>query len=354
MTPSPSLRILPLLALTATSFGCKDDAFAVLSVVTYADTIAGVAQFRVHVGNGADVDRLFYPRQATESLTLSMDRPVTFSVQFSSSRTGTATFEVEPLDAEGAVLGYGKADASIVKENVFEVTVRVVPGALRPEHGQDGGAGSLDAGAMACDPYAPASACGAGQTCGLLCAAGQPAIGMCYAGGAGQPGAVCATNSDCSPGSQCFTFSATGCLVTTCLRFCKDDSACGESGAYCNVPIPCGSSAPYRACSRPCDPTGAGTAGCATGLACFIYSDETTDCACPGLGTLGSPCSQNQGCNGELGCTGCAAGLSCVVPTGSTAGICRPVCKLAAPTCPTGTACRSFAGSTRLVYGFCE
>ena len=111
-------------------------------------------------------------------------------------------------------------------------------------------------------------------------------------------------------------------------------------------------------CSRPCDPTGTGSVGCAAGLSCFIYGKETTDCACAGLGKLGAACSQNSGCDTEPGCLGgCRAGLSCIVPTGADAGAsgtCRPVCTLAAPVCPTGTTCRVFDGSTRLVYGFCQ
>ena len=336
--------------------GCKDDSYAVVSVLTYSDSISAVAQFRVHVGNGADVDALYYPRQPTESLVIDTSRPVTFSVEFGTSRGGPTSFEVEPLDVSGNTLGYGKADATIVKEKVFKVTVLVVPGALRPEHPLDAGAGD-DAGAssLVCNPYAPAAACGAGQTCGLLCNAGEPAVGMCYAGGAGKPGEVCAGNSDCQPGSQCFTFTAVGCQVMTCLRFCNnDDAACAETGAYCNVPIACGTTPPFAACSRPCEPTGNGTAGCASGLGCFVYADETTDCACPGVGILGASCSQNQGCNGEAGCAGCKAGLSCVIPSGGTSGICRPMCTLAAPACPTGTTCNAFAGSTKKLYGFCQ
>ena len=270
---------------------------------------------------------------------------MTFSVQFSTSRGGPTTFGVEPLDVAGTVLGYGEAEAAIEKEKVFKVTVLVTPGAVRPVQGMDGG----------CDPYQPAIACGAGQTCGLLCSAGQPAVGMCYVAGPALPGQTCTSNNDCSPGSQCFTFSASGCPVMTCLRFCDSDAACGEAGAYCNLTIPCGTD--FTACSRPCDPTGIGTQGCAAGLACYVYSDETTDCACPGLGTLGSACTQNQGCDGTTAtCAGCGAGLSCVVPSGTTtgAGVCRPICSLAAPACPSGTTCHAFAGSTRLLYGFCE
>jgi hypothetical protein len=146
--------------------------------------------------------------------------------------------------------------------------------------------------------------------------------------------------------------------VMTCLRFCDhNDAACGETNAFCNVPIRCGTTSPdFAACSRPCDPTGSATKGCATGLSCFVYAGETTDCACAGLGDLGASCTQNSGCNGEPACAGCRTGLSCVVLTGSatSAGTCRSVCSLASPACPTGTTCHAFDSSARRLYGFCQ
>jgi hypothetical protein len=351
-----ALALLPLLP------ACSDDSYAVVSVLTYSGSVDDVTQFRVHVESGPAQDVLYYPQLPTESLHLDESHPVTFSVEFSASRSGQATFEVEPLaaNATGVALGYGKSTVAIQKGKVVNVPVLVVLGALRPEHGLDGGvAGDSGTSQLSCDPYAPSSACGTNQTCGLLCSQDQPAVGMCYAAGPGTPGAACSSNNDCEPGSQCFTFTATGCSVMTCLRFCNhDDAMCGEQNAYCNVPIQCGSTPPFAACSRPCDPTGAGTAGCAAGLSCFVYAGESTDCACAGLGGVGAACTQNSGCNGESGCAGCAVALSCVVPTGSAAGTssgtCRPICALAAPVCPTGTTCHAFDGSTRLVYGFCE
>ena len=331
----PNLVLALLLPCVA---ACADDSYAVVSVLTSSGSIDDVAQFRVHVSNGTAEDTLYYPNQPSEHMHLDALNPVTFSVEFSSSRGGQATFEVEPLDRNLASLGHGKSTVTIAKGKVVNVSV------------------TID-----CDPYAPALVCGANQTCGLSCSADQPAVGLCYAAGPGKPGDSCASNTDCEPGSQCFTFSAksVGCSVMTCLRFCNnDDSMCGEQGAYCNVPIPCGNSEPFLACSRPCDPTGTGSVGCAAGLSCFVYSKETTDCACAGLGDMGAACTQNSACDSEPSCTGgCRAGLSCVVPTGSGAGAsgaCRPICTLAAPACPTGTTCRAFDGSTRLVYGFCQ
>jgi hypothetical protein len=347
------LSLLPLLG------ACSDDSYAVVSVLASPDPINGVAQFRVHVGNGSAQDTLYYPSQPTAWLQLDDTNPVTFSVEFSSSRSGEAAFEVEALDASGTSYGYGKSTGAILKNTVVSVTVSLVKGTVRPQNQPDAGtAGDSGTGLLSCDPYNPALACGAGTTCGLLCSSDQPAVGMCYAAGADNPGAACTSNNDCVPGSQCFTFP--GCAVRTCLKFCNhDDASCGEQGSYCNIPIPCGT-AQFAACSRPCDPTGSAATGCASGLSCFVYADETTDCACAGLGTLGTACTQNSGCNDEAGCAGCQAGLSCVVPTGTApdggaaGGVCRAICNLGAPVCPAGTTCHAFDQSAGRVFGFCE
>jgi len=341
--------LFALAALPSLS-GCQDDSFAVVSVLTSSGTLDGVAQFRVHVGNQAQTVELYYPKQPSESLHLDTSHPVTFSVEFSASRNGEATFEVEPLDRSQTGLGYGKSSVAISKGKVANVQIVVYAGAVRPERGLDGGVAS-DAGEsqLECDPYVPAATCGATKTCGLLCSDGQPAVGMCYTAGAGKAGDACASNNDCAAGSQCFTFSAVGCSVRTCLRFCDhNDAACGEPNAFCNVPIHCGTTSPdFAVCSRPCDPTGSGTVGCATGLSCFVYDGETTDCACAGLGDVGASCTQNSGCR---------TGLSCVVQTGSatSSGACRPVCSLASPSCPSGTTCHAFNSSTRSLYGYCQ
>jgi hypothetical protein len=361
---SVGLQGVAMLGLVSASLllsGCKDDSYAVVSVLTRADSVSGVAQFRVYVDNAAAEDVLLYPQEPTENLTLDTTHPITFSVEFDSTRGGSPSFGVEPLSLRGDPVGYGTASGSLAQNGVANVTVFVELGARRPLRGIDAGAG-FDSGTsgLTCNPYAPAVACGPDRTCGLLCNQGEPAVGMCYASGGGSPGDTCASNNDCAPGSQCFTFSAVGCSVMTCLRFCDhNDAACGETGTYCNVPIVCGTTSPsFAACSRPCDPTGIGTIGCATGLGCFVYADESTDCACPGFGAVGSPCTQNSGCNGEPGCAGCAAGASCVVPTqtdaGAGGGTCRPICNLAAPSCPSGTTCHAFDQSTRRLYGFCQ
>jgi hypothetical protein len=350
-SPQQGLVLLPLLVWCA---GCADDTFAVVSVRTRSGSLDDVAQLRVHVTNASAEDILVYPPQGSRALHLEAQQPVTFSVEFP-DWSGQATFEVEPLARDGGALAYGKTNATINRHAVAAVAVNVVPGAFRPDHPQGGVTSDSP---LSCAPAAPADACGANRTCELLCTSTDPAASMCYGSGAGQPGDSCAGNGSCAPGSQCFTFTATGCNVKTCLRFCTGDSTCADASAFCNVPIPCGNGPRFSACSRPCDPTVTINNGCATGLSCFVYPGETTDCACPGFGSAGAGCTQNSGCNGEPGCSGCAAGFSCVIPTGTDAGasngVCRPACKLAAPTCPSGTACHPFDNASRKVFGFCQ
>jgi hypothetical protein len=341
------LSVLSFLLLCA---GCADDSFVVVSVTTHSGSLDNVDQLRVYVKSGTSEDVLLYPKKAARPMHLDTLPAVTFSIDFGSS-TGAASVEVEPLASDGAVLAYGRASASIVRRGVVSLPVEVFLGAVRPAH-PPGGEDS-----MLCAPSAPADACGANRTCGVLCSPQTPAASLCYGAGTRDPGESCTSTNDCSPGAQCFTFSAAGCNVTTCLKFCDDDSSCGGN-ANCNVPVACGTSAPFKTCSRPCDPTLASSTGCAPGLACSVYAGNRTDCACPGLGSVGASCTRNSGCSGEPGCAGCSAGLSCVIATGavpgSGTGVCRPVCRLADRTCPAGTTCHAFDNASQPLYGFCQ
>lgn len=341
MSRKRTMAVLPLVACLS---GCADDTFAVVSVLTHSGSLDGVAQLRVHVTSNAAQDVLSYPAQGSGPLHIDSTRPVTFSVQFK-DWSGQATFEVEPTASDGTPLAYGKTHAVVSKHDVSPIVVKVFPGATRPEHPR-GGAMADDP--LSCAPDAPSDACGPEHACGILCTPASVPVSMCYPAGFGRPGDSCERNQDCAAGSQCLTFSAPGCSVATCVRFCNSDSACDDANAFCNLPIPCGTGT-FFACSRPCDPTATSNNGCATGLGCFVYSGDTTDCACPGPGGAGASCMQNAGC---------AAGLSCVIPSGTDAGVgtgvCRPVCKLDTPTCPSGTVCHAFDHSSRRLYGFCQ
>ena len=323
---------LPLLLGCATvlSPACSDDeSYAHVSVLSATDPIENVGQLRVHASLGGKQDLLNYPKTPTGNLILNRTTPVTFTIGFKDSYQGLATIEVEALAKTGENLGYGRTTAQVGGGNVARVEVRISPAAIRVTSG-----GTTP---ISCAPTNPAAACGPNMTCGLpSCAEGEPIDGLCFPAGPGLPGNVCVNNSDCGVGSQCFSFEAK-CQVRTCLRYCNADSDCGEVDSYCNTPLNCGA----RICSRPCDPTGTATTGCTSGLACFIYTGETTDCACPSSraqGAVGATCTTDDQC---------AAGNVCVLPQGR----CNPVCKRSAPACPTGTTCTALTGYTK--YGAC-
>jgi hypothetical protein len=241
--------------------------------------------------------------------------------------------EIEPLSVEGTVLGYGRSTTTLASGKVLRPNVYVVAGALRPD-GSDTGPAPL------CSPNDPATVCGPNRTCALaVCAAPAQAEGMCFAAGPGVPGQACEQNWDCAVRSQCFEMGrdVPGCAVKTCLRFCNADADCAEAGALCNTSLACG----LKVCSRPCDPRGAATTGCAAGLNCFIYSAESTDCACPGsrgAGVSGTACATDAQCG---------PGYLCVTPEGR----CHPVCRRSDGACPTGTTCTALSGYT--LYGAC-
>jgi hypothetical protein len=134
--------------------------------------------------------------------------------------------------------------------------VLVVLGALRPEHGLDGGGAARQR-------HQPAFLRSLRAGLGLRSESdlrtsvqrGPASGGHVLCGRTGQARRHLRSNNDCAPGSQCFTFTATGCSVMTCLRFCNnDDAMCGEQNAYCNVPIQCGTASPSRPVLGPATP----------------------------------------------------------------------------------------------------
>lgn len=327
--------------------GCAGErSFVLVSVLTAPGTgeLAGVAQLRVDAMNGATrVDRLYYPKAPSAALTLSEAKPVTFSVSMATSRTGSLALRVAALAGDGRrVLGYGSVTVAIDVGRVARATVWIVPGARPPE--DTDAAAQDDAGnLLACAPGPPHD-CAEGATCALACG-GTGIATTCVAAGARQPGEPCDTETDCASGAQCL---ATSCgpnaVVKTCLRFCRDHGDC--VAGRCHTSIPCGDrDTGYRACSVPCDPTGAATQGCAPGFRCFVYDGETTDCDCVGDGRIGgdgAACSDGGDC---------LPGHLCVV--GAGAGTCRALCTLAAPRCAPGSACTELVNPAYRIYGAC-
>jgi hypothetical protein len=334
------------LALALLASGCSDKSYALVSVLSAGGQFNDVAQLHVEARNGAALDTLDY-RPKTAVVRFDETQPLTFSVGYhSSSHSGTLLITVTPLNQSGMVLGYGEGTAKLVDDGVINVSVRVTRGASPPARTPDGGApdGGPDAAAL-CDPVTPTTC--AGGTCVLVCRDNQPAVGMCTTSGTKQPGELCMGNEECSPGSQCFSFSCgtAGPPIGACLRFCNDDSMCGTG--HCATPVPCGGApTPYKACSRTCDPVGAATQGCAAGLHCFVFAGETPDCDCAGskhVKTDAMPCASSEEC---------APGLLCVNMAG--AKTCRPLCRLDMPNvCGEGRKCTQLVDPAYTTYGAC-
>jgi hypothetical protein len=336
-----SLLLAGLLAL-----GCSDDeSFARVAVLS-TKTIANVSTLRVHVTSGTQEDELLFPEKPGAAFSLDPAVALTFSVSFRTSYNGAATIEVEALDSNKDVLGYGKDSQSLRARQIVDAIVTVVAGAIRPRLGSDAGVGNGGEPILACEPSAPAAACGGNHTCALSCGRDGSAAGMCIRAGSRKPGESCTDNGECEPGCQCFQFGCAteGQPIKTCLRFCKDDTFCG-SDSRCNTAVPCGKfTSAFHICSLPCDPVGEARLGCAAGLRCFVFSGETTGCQCNGpsrAGTAGSMCNTNDDCQ---------PGLMCVAQGENKS--CRPICRLASPTCTSGN-CTKLVNPDYKVFGAC-
>jgi hypothetical protein len=322
------------LVLAILAAGCSDDkSYAVVSVLSSDHPLPNVAQLRVTVTTGQNREyhqQLFFPDKplpATALLQLDLTTPITFSVSFRTMFKGDVIFEVEPLDATQTLLGRGTSAAQPI--NVGKVTyanVTVVP---------------------TCDPLASANTCGANQTCALVCDAQSRPQMACFPAGLKNPGELCTDVSDCLPGSECFEFKACSSAqpIKTCRVFCNSDTACGL-GSTCSTNVSCdATSTAFKLCSRPCDPTGPATGGCAAGLYCFLYAAETTDCACRDasrVGVVATPCSTDADCQ---------PGLMCVDRAGSKT--CQTICQIASPSCPTGTKCTTLTNPDYKTFGAC-
>jgi hypothetical protein len=323
-------RVALLLSLLAAACS-QDKSFVVVSVWSSGHSIDSVAQLRVKVTDGQVSEQLFYPetpRAATALLRIDTTTPITFSVSFRTTFKDDVTFDVEPLDGRQEPLGRGTAGPQPLNlGQVTSVSVLVDP---------------------ICDPAAPATICGDGKTCALVCDANSQPETLCFAAGQGKPGDACAGTADCATGSECFEFSTCSTAaqpVKTCRQFCNSDSDCG-AGSSCKASVSCAqTSTAFRLCSRPCDPIGDATGGCANGLSCFIYTNEITDCACRDTsrgGAVGVSCDTDENCQ---------PGLMCVNRGGTKS--CQTICRLINSSCPSGTACAQLTNPDYQIFGAC-
>jgi hypothetical protein len=329
------------------------------------DVVVVVSQTSTHM-----TKTLIYPPQAPSAhITIDQVTKTDLSVSFTGAQSGTVDLAVTARNAAGCSVGFGQTTAVIKMGNVSTASVDLA--VVNEDCNQaDGGADARGDAFPGCDPVTPL--CAAGQTCQVNC---TKKVGECTAGGNGAPGTPCQLNADCRPGSQCFDYSATGCNVKLCLRFCNDEIGCGttttgsgDGGAggstgnsvgtrsLCMGPVQCGTIVTaYRTCTFACDPRQAAIAasGCPTGLSCLVVAGmDQVDCACPEktrTGTDGSDCT---------GSAQCAPGFICNM-MGATRK-CRAVCRCNATgmTCTApndckmaGTSCVPLTNDT--VFGVC-
>jgi hypothetical protein len=385
---------------------CSHDGYLKVTLRATEGKFENVNRVVVSVQGGSNMSTAWLNYAPETPISFDTMNWATLSISFTPSQSGTVVLDIGVLDKDGGCLGRGQMNAPIKKGDVTSTTVMVTHTSTCPT--ADGGTG--DGGANdavgdgvtfpGCDPAAPANLCAANQTCFVNCAANQ---GICVAAGTKGPGEICAANSDCMPGTQCFDYSKLpGCAAGTkiCQKFCDSDAQCastaggtgggapatggtggnnagGGSGAdgiggaggaggamgsaggqtaaigpgTCRNAVVCSPtlSTSYRTCSFGCDPRGNAMAGCPPGLLCFLYSDPMTagdapDCGCKEpsrVGTDGAQCKSSAAC---------APGFICNMMASTQ--VCRRLCMMTSPgDCPAPTTCSKLSNNS--VFGVC-
>ena len=229
----------------------------------------------------------------------------------------------------------------------------------------DGGADAM----MCATPVTPLCGAGpaAGDTCSPSCQNGCGACmrcnvvdgkTACVPPGTVMLGDVCTPGDvdNCAPGLICL-LEMCGNGLARCYRHCTTNEQCG--GTACTITINDNDNqpTPFTTCdvpARTCDPV-APTTGCPDpALGCYLTSEGTTLCDCPGK-------PATQGGNGAA-CnlySDCAPGFFCVASgNGQTTPHCHFVCNVAAPSCPQdpstpGVPTPCLPAGTGSSYGYC-
>ena len=252
------------LLLGLATLGCSSpQSYIVLLLASSSTPIANIAQVTVVVSQGTtEMQTLTYPAGNLVVINNS-DAGVgagTLSVSFSGNQTGDIKFVVTALDIRGCGIGVGTALISIIKGATNEGIVF-----LAPEESCTGDAGAPDlppgSSFPGCDPSV--LSCPTAQSCQIDC---QARSNICAAAGTSVAGGTCSGTPGCAAGSQCFDYSALGCVGSqVCLRFCATDADCAAlgdggvgPGSFCRDPVACGGvTTAYHTCTFSCDPTAA-------------------------------------------------------------------------------------------------
>lgn len=339
-----------VLAAVLAAPSCAHDSYLIVRMKAAAGTLSGVTQVTVtvtdHVHQTPMATRIF---SVTADAGLGIDATLgkTFSLSFTPDRSASVDVTVTAF-AGGSCTATGMQSAvPINKGGVANTTVTLLPTTACPTG--DGGAPDGNVTFMGCDP-AMAGSCPGGQTCFVDCV---NKVGVCVGGGTRRAGEACDSNSDCTPGTQCFNFDC-GSNKKYCLKFCNGDADCAGSTAVaatslCSDPVVCPPQTTYKTCGFVCDPRGNGTTGCPAGLTCFLFKSPTGGqdapaCACGAtsrIGVDGAKCIVAEDC---------APGFLCDQMAGGT--FCRRICQMATPgDCPGSQTCNALANNS--TFGVC-
>jgi len=173
------------------------------------------------------------------------------------------------------------------------------------------------------------------------CTTHDAATTLCDPNGIINRGERCMTQDgidNCFAGNAC---TNQGNTIGMCRSFCRTDGDCGTR-SYCEIPL---GTAGIRVCTQPCNALG-NTAGCPSGLACYAYFTEHTDCRLPGNKTEAALCARLEDC---------LPGMACLGPGGAER--CRKLCdRTTGAGCSVGQTCYLVTngdGSNWPTYGFC-
>jgi hypothetical protein len=175
-----------------------------------------------------------------------------------------------------------------------------------------------------------------GEKCSIEAVSGDR---QCFDFGPKPPGALCADERECEPGSLCAIFGVSG--EKHCMKFCDDDHGCPSTPTpqACYVPILNVSDA--TVCGQVCDLRGQDCA--IDGQGCYpsekVPTREKGICANAAGGEQGDACTLGNDCK---------AGFICA----DSDGKCHAICDRqdGDPACATGT-CKPLGGHT--ATGFC-
>ena len=227
--------------------------------------------------------------------------------------------------------------------------------------GRHDGPGFMDANNCATQPCDIPSQCGCGS--GACDIDGSDLMGTACRAIAtpGHDGDECNGPTDCDKDYVCLGGSGNA----SCHKYCGSTSDCTSPRGQCLIDISNGSmpiAGIPSACTSDCDPLNAGTAGCATGLRCSIFSTthmgsayNYADCEKVGAGTQGTNCK--VGTNGDD--TLCNTDFYCTTVNSGTNYNCRKFCTLtpAGGQCTGGLTCIGFSPTLTIVgvtYGVCN